>query len=68
MNETAIQRQTNGSYLIDSNHDGSWEYRYNVTTGMLSAYQVNKGVPGFGLVLVFCAVAVLLFLSRKRRR
>jgi hypothetical protein len=68
--ETTVQRQANGMYLIDSNGDGTWEYRYNMTTGALSTYQATtgKGVPGFEAALVLCAVIFVLVLDRKRKR
>jgi len=68
--ETTVQRQANGTYLIDNNGDGTWEYWYNVTTGALSTYQATtgKGVPGFEVVFVLCAVIFILVLHRKRKR
>jgi hypothetical protein len=68
--ETTVQRQANGTYLIDSNGDGTWEYWYNTTTGALSTYQAaaGKGVPGFEVAIVVCAVISLLVLDRKRKR
>jgi len=68
--ETTVQRQANGTYLIDSNGDGTWEYWYNTTTGALSTYQATtgKGVPGFEVALVLCAIIFILVLHRKRKR
>jgi chitodextrinase len=70
MNETVVQREANGTYLIDSNGDSVWEYRYNVTTGVLLLYHAGtgKGIPDLDLPLVICAVTLILFLNRKRKR
>ena len=68
-NETGITKTQNGSYLIDSNEDGKWEYSFDLVNG-LSVYQKEEKIdqtPGFELILLLCAIALSLFLKRKRK-
>jgi len=69
--ETVVERQ-NGSYLIDIDGDGNWEYIYDPAAGV-TVYQnekqqeKEKSTSGFELIIVVCAIAVFLFWKRKRR-
>jgi hypothetical protein len=66
MNETSVQKQANGTYLIDSDGDGNSDYAYNITSGLASPYQEPK-TPGFEVIPVICAIA-LVFLWRRKRK
>jgi len=72
-NETIVERQNNGSYLIDIDGDDDWDYIYDPAAG-LTIYQneeqqkeKQKSTPGFELIIVVCTIAVFLFWNRKRR-
>jgi PKD repeat protein len=67
-NETRIEQQKNGKYLIDDDGDGKWNYLYDSTAG-LTNYQEKKkeGTPGFELILVIFAIALIIILKRKRK-
>ena len=67
-NETEIKVQ-NGGYLIDSDEDGKWDFTFDLVSG-LSVYQEeekDEETPGFELILILCAIALLLFLKRKNK-
>jgi len=62
-----IEKQADGTYLLDIYGDGSWDYMYN-TTGYLSTYQEkNKETPCFELIIVLYAMFITIFLKRKRK-
>ena len=63
-----IEKQADGTYLLDIYGDGSWDYMYN-TTGHLSTYQEkkNKETPCFELIIVLYAMFITIFLKRKRK-
>ena len=66
-NETALKAE-NGNYLIDSDEDGKWDFTFNLESG-LSVYdeETEDEEPGFEIILVLCAIALLLFLKRKNK-
>ena len=49
LKENKVVKQTDGSYLIDNDDDGNWDYVYNAD-GVLTAYEnpegENKGLEG----------------------
>ncbi len=55
------------SYLIDKNGDGQWDYIYSLTNG-LTSYQEPRKTPGFELVFVLSAIAILIILGYKKRK
>jgi len=67
--EIGVEEQVDGTYLIDSNGDGEWDYSYDLTTG-LTALQEDEDdeekTPGFEFALAFLAVAIVIFCKRKR--
>jgi hypothetical protein len=72
-NETNVQKQANGTYLIDSNGDGKWDYTFDAKKG-LSPYRQPK-TPGFDIVLligvfivsVICGIIVIVVFWKKKR-
>jgi len=69
--DSAVELEANGTYLIDSDHDGVWDYRYNVTTGVatrLSSETTPSKVktPGFEFLLVVCAIVILGLLRLRK--
>ena len=63
MKETNVQRQVNGTYLIDSDGDNKLDYSFDPTTSTLSIYEP---LPGFEIVFVLCAIVVVILLWRKK--
>jgi len=45
-NETTVQKQTNETYLIDSDGDSKWDYVYDQNTGALAQYPSGEEMPG----------------------
>jgi len=79
-NNTITRKKTNviienGTYLIDSNGDGRWDYAFNLKSGLLryhdylynKYYTMYKETPGFELISLL-AIMVLLAIILKRRR
>jgi len=66
--ETAV-KQKGEEYLIDSNDDGNWNYTFDSVKGF-ATYQKKdlKETPEFGIILVFCAIALLLFIETKLKK
>jgi PKD repeat protein/polygalacturonase len=68
--KTSVEKQTDGTYLIDSDGDGKWNYVFDITSG-LKNYETKestkKGIPGFELVIVVCAIALVLLWKRKNK-
>jgi len=62
---TTIQKK-DGSYFIDSDGDGDWEYRYNATNGFTD-YRESRKTPGFEIIVIIGAIALVMFWRRKRR-
>ena len=68
-NEIDVEKLDDGSYLIDSDGDGKWDYTFDQEEG-LNPYQKDegeKGIPGFELILVFSALLLTLFWKQKRK-
>jgi len=64
-----MTKQTNDGYLLDTNGDGNWDYIYNLASG-LSSYNEEKNrekTPGFELISVVCAIALVLLWKKKRK-
>jgi hypothetical protein len=69
-NQTHAQKQENGTYLLDMDGDGIWDYQFDHAAG-LTKYQIEtieKKTPGFELVPAVCSVFFVLFWKRKKRR
>lgn len=70
-NQTTVQRQPTGVYLIDTNGDGKYDYQYDPSSGALREYPETLGTEytmllvGLGVVIL---LLVLLGLLVKRRR
>jgi hypothetical protein len=65
-NET-ITEYKDGQYLIDSNGDGNWDYSFTSSGGLIVYEKVTaKGIPGFELLLILCAMAFIFLWKRKR--
>jgi parallel beta-helix repeat protein len=63
--ETRVQKQADGLYLINSDSDRDWDYSFNPATSVLTVY--TPSTPGFELAGLFCALAVMLILLRTRK-
>ncbi len=62
---TTIQKKGD-SYLIDSDGDGNWDYIYNTTKG-LTDYREPRNTPGFEIILIIGAIALVMIWNRKRK-
>jgi hypothetical protein len=54
-----------GKYLVDDNGDGEWDFTYGMDEGLKSYEKEETLTPGFGLILVVCALILVLFWKRK---
>ena len=63
---TTVQKK-DGNYNIDSDGDGDWDYTYNATNGLTSSYQEQEKTPGFEIVFIIGAIALVMFWKRKRK-
>ncbi|MBE3136942.1 MAG: cadherin-like domain-containing protein [Thermoplasmata archaeon] len=64
--QTLTIQKKDDSYLIDSNGDGDWDYTYNATNG-LTDYKEPQKTPGFEIIIIIGAIALVMFWKRKRR-
>ena len=69
--KNSVQKQSDGTYLIDIDGYGKSNYVFDITSG-LKNYETNgstkKGIPGFELIIVVCAIALVLLWKRKRTK
>lgn len=61
---TAVEKQDD-AYLIDGDGDGEWDYMYNTTSGITSIPLQNT--PGFEMICIIGAIAMVIFWIRKRK-
>jgi PKD repeat protein len=61
---TKVEKKDDG-YLIDSDGDGDTDYHYNTAQG-LTAYTEPEKTPGFELIIVIGAIALVFLWKRKR--
>lgn len=74
--ETLVEEQDDGSYLIDSTNDGKWNYAYNPDTGILiySIYVYNKYLtifyetPGFEFIPFIFVVSLFCVLYWRKKK
>ena len=75
--ETEVELD-NGSYLIDSDGDGKWDYAYDPDTGLITyydfvyekyfvIYEANKA-PGFELLTMLAVIGLIAIILRKKRK
>jgi len=62
----AIQKKDK-SYLIDGDGDGDWDYTFDATRGLITQYYEPLKTPGFEIIIVIGAIALVMFWKRKRR-
>ena len=69
--KTAVELQDDGTYLIDNDGDGEWDYIFNPITGRLTVYEkeeTTKGSPVMLLLVIGIAlalIAVIVYLYKK---
>jgi PKD repeat protein len=68
---TSAQKLTNGSYLLDTDSDGKWNYLYDPSTGSLTV-MVDSETAGadqwvfvFIIVLAIAAIACIVYFYKK---
>jgi len=69
--ETAVQKQNDNTYLIDSDNDGDWEYSFN-STEKLKEYQEiindkSDETSGFGVVIILISLSIILILYERKK-
>jgi len=64
-----IVQQDDGTYLIDTDGDGSVDYTFNPSTAEMVTFKKEEqtGTPGFEIMLALCAIALVLFWKRKKQ-
>jgi len=64
-----IAKKTNDGYLLDTNGDGKSDYIYDLESGLSSYTEEKNGekTPGFELISVVCAIALVLLWKKKRK-
>jgi type IV secretory pathway TrbL component len=68
---TSAQILTNGSYLLDTDNDGKWNYLYNPTTGSFGAIETgittieNQWFYVIIMVIAFLVIACIVYLYKK---
>ena len=70
--ETEVEKQDNGTYLLDDNGDDSWDYIYDPDTDTLTKYSESEAgntalyILIFGLFLVILILLIVYFASGKK--
>lgn len=68
---TNVQHLSNGIYLLDTNNDGEWDYRYDANSGSLmllenqETTQVDQLLFILIIVFAFVVIACLIFFYKK---
>jgi PKD repeat protein len=65
LQQTLAIQIKDGSYNIDNNGDKKWDYTYSAAKGLIVYKEPS---PGFELILVLLAIAIILFLKPKRKK
>ena len=67
--EIGIEKQEDGTYLIDIDSDGEWDYSFDMILGS-TVIQEDVGeeekTPGFEIIFMFVAIGIILFLRKKK--
>jgi hypothetical protein len=63
---TTIQKK-DSNYNIDSDGDGDWDYTFDATRGRTIPYQGLSKAPGFEIIVIIGAIALVMFWKQKRR-
>lgn len=69
---TSTQKLTNGSYLLDTDSDGRWNYLYNPSTGSLTVMgdsetaAEDQWVFVFIIVLAIAVIACIVYFYKKK--
>ena len=71
-NNTAVEQQTNGKYLIDDDGDGNWDYIYDPSTDTLEKYTEPKTEDNtvwyYLLAIIIIPVLLILFFLLSKRK
>jgi len=68
---SSVQKLANGSYLLDTDSDGKWNYLYNPNTGSLGLIDTgittieNQWIYIIIIVIAFLAIACIVYLYKK---
>jgi parallel beta-helix repeat protein len=67
--EIDVEEQDDGSYLIDSDNDGKWNYICSSTGGLIEYEEVNTDdTPGFTMIMLLMALfSCILVWTRKKK-
>jgi chitodextrinase len=75
-NTTSVEKQTDGTYLIDNDGDGDWDYVYDPTTKTLTEYtassepsvESNNTPLYLILFILLILVGILILILAKRKK
>lgn len=62
---TTVEEQADGTYLIDDDGDGEWDYIFDLES--LANYQAEKDTSGFELLIIFVSLALILLWRKKSK-
>jgi PKD repeat protein len=60
--ETNVEKQDDGTYLLDDDGDDSWDYVYDIETNTLTEYSAEPTTEPDNTALIVLAISVILFL------
>jgi hypothetical protein len=67
--ETTSEQNDRGQYLLDCNGDGTWDYTFDIATGLSSYQEENPGkTPGFEVIIVLVALTSLLLFVQFQKK
>jgi len=66
-NETIVQKQNDGTYLIDADGDGNWDYIYDIETDTLTKYEQDyTSICLLGLLALILLILLLILAKRDK--
>jgi len=68
-NDTDVELQDNGIYLIDINQNGTWDYTYDAMTGMINVIKEKKTIEKIEIpwVLVIGIILIIVIIILFKR-
>ena len=77
--ETDVEKESTGAYLIDSNGDGEWDFAYDPVIGLMlyknyvykkyhQVFEKKLATPGFDLITLLLMISLVTIILKKRRK